>query len=56
MDPIANLVYNGLGNDIDSVFVAGEQIIQDGKCLRNDEQHLLSETQKVAKILWGKAS
>jgi 5-methylthioadenosine/S-adenosylhomocysteine deaminase len=54
IDPIANLVYNGLGNDIEAVFVAGEQLIQDGKSLKIDEQHLLSETQKVTKLLWKK--
>ena len=55
MDPVANLVYNGQGNDIDSVFVDGECLVRGGKCLKIDEHRLLAEVQEVAKTLWEKS-
>ncbi len=53
-DPIANLVHNGLGSDVEMVFVDGELLIQDGRSLRLDEQAILDDIQARAANLWRK--
>ena len=53
-DPIANLVHNGLGSDVDMVFVDGELLIQDGIPIHIDEKELLEEVQSRSNFLWEK--
>ncbi len=53
-DPIANLVHNGLGSDIDMVFVDGELLIQNGIPTHIDEKELLEEVQSRSNVLWEK--
>jgi 5-methylthioadenosine/S-adenosylhomocysteine deaminase len=56
MDPIANLIYNALGNDIELVFVDGKCLVKDGKCINIDENRLLSEAQELTRSLWRKSN
>ena len=53
-DPVANLVHNGLGSDVDMVFVDGELLIKNGQPTRVDEQSILDEAQARSNALWKK--
>ncbi|HSQ26250.1 MAG TPA: amidohydrolase [Anaerolineales bacterium] len=53
-DPVANLVHNGLGSDVDMVFVDGELLIKNGQSTRVDEQSILDEAQARSNALWKK--
>lgn len=44
--PDSALVYNANGNDVDTVFVGGEMVVQGGKSTRVDETALVDECQK----------
>ena len=37
INPVANLVYSATGDSVRHVFVAGEQVVKDGRCTRIDE-------------------
>lgn len=54
IDPIANLIHNGLGSDVEMVAVDGRILIEDGRHTQIDEQNLLREAQNVAQRLWQK--
>lgn len=53
-DAVANLVHNGLGSDVDMVFVDGKMLIKDGKPTLVDEQSILEEAQARSDALWKK--
>lgn len=53
-DPIANLVHNGQGSDIDMVMVDGYIVIKDGHAITIDEDALLREAQRASDALWRK--
>lgn len=40
INPVANLVYAATGDSVRHVFVAGEQVVKDGRCTRIDEREL----------------
>jgi 5-methylthioadenosine/S-adenosylhomocysteine deaminase len=40
INPVANLVYSATGDSVRHVFVAGEQVVKDGRCTRIDEREL----------------
>jgi len=40
INPVANLVYSATGDSVCHVFVAGEQVVKDGRCVRIDETEL----------------
>lgn len=40
INPVANLVYAATGDSVRHVFVAGEQVVRDGRCVRIDEGDL----------------
>ena len=54
IDPVANLVHNGLGSDVKMVFVDGELLIEDGKPVSFDEPELLKDVQSRTTALWQK--
>lgn len=54
IDPVANLVHNGLGSDIKTVFVDGKKLIADGHAEHIDEQDLLQDVQARTLSLWQK--
>ena len=43
INPVANLVYSATGNSVRDVFVAGEQVVADGKLTKIDESKLYEE-------------
>jgi 5-methylthioadenosine/S-adenosylhomocysteine deaminase len=54
IDPIANLIYNGLASDVEQVFVDGEQLVKDGRSTRVELEEVLLEVQGRTEALWDK--
>jgi 5-methylthioadenosine/S-adenosylhomocysteine deaminase len=54
IDPVANLVHNGLGSDVKTVFVDGQKLIEEGKHVYFDEPELLQDVQARTLSLWEK--
>ena len=54
VDPVANIVHNGLGSDVEMVVVDGHILLEDGTPQTINEQALLREVQGVARRLWDK--
>lgn len=54
IDPIANLVHNGLGSDVEQVYVDGERLVQNGRSTRVEFLEILAEAQNRAEALWKK--
>ena len=54
VDPVANFIHNGLGSDVDMVFVDGKLLIENGKSLHIDEESVLQEAQQLSDALWKK--
>ena len=52
LSPVGNLVHTGLGSDIETVIVNGEIVVQNGVCLKVDEEYFLREAQKIAEKKW----
>lgn len=50
-DPISHLVYAAYGSDVTTTIVDGNLLYYENKVLTVDEQHVLDEAQKQAKIL-----
>ena len=48
-NPVSNLVYSATGNTVKHVFVAGEQLVRDGRLTRIDEAALMDEVVKSAR-------
>jgi 5-methylthioadenosine/S-adenosylhomocysteine deaminase len=42
-NPVSNLVYSANGNSVQHVFIAGEQVLEDGKLTRIDHDDLMRE-------------
>ncbi len=53
-DPVANLVHNGLGSDVELVFVDGELQVEKGNSTRIEEQAILDDAQARTIHLWNK--
>jgi len=64
-NPVSNLVYSATGNTVKHVFVAGEQVLRDGRPTRIDQDDVMREVvragervtgrlnmKKVMKLLW----
>ena len=51
INPVANLVYSATGESVRHVFVAGEQVVKDGKCARIDETELYRHIPRVMERL-----
>ena len=43
INPVANLVYSATGDSVRDVFVAGEQVVADGRLTKVDESKLYDE-------------
>lgn len=54
VDPVMNLVHNGLSSDIRDVYVGGIKVIENGRSLFVDEAELLKEAQERCLRLWEK--
>ncbi|MBI3916901.1 MAG: amidohydrolase family protein [Betaproteobacteria bacterium] len=47
-NPVSNLVYSATGNTVRHVFIAGEQVVRDGRLTRVDQDALLREVEASA--------
>ena len=47
-NPVSNLVYSATGNTVKHVFVAGEQVVRDGRLTRIDQDAVMREVGKTA--------
>jgi 5-methylthioadenosine/S-adenosylhomocysteine deaminase len=47
-NPVSNLVYSATGNTVKHVFIAGEQVVRDGRSTRVDEDALMREVAAAA--------
>lgn len=54
VDPVANLVHSGNGNDVESVIIDGQLVEQNGVIQTVDEENILVQAQKAADRIWQK--
>jgi 5-methylthioadenosine/S-adenosylhomocysteine deaminase len=47
-NPVSNLVYSATGNTVKHVFVAGEQVVRDGRLTRLDQDEVVREAARAA--------
>ena len=47
-NPVSNLVYSATGNSVKDVFIAGEQVLKDGKLTRIDHDALMQQVGESA--------
>ncbi len=52
IDPVSNLVHNGLGSDVKTVLVDGQKLVSEGRPLFFDEPGLLRDVQARTLGLW----
>jgi len=50
-DPISHVVYAGSGRDVKDVFVAGKQLVKDGRCLTLDEEQIIEQANRMFQTL-----
>lgn len=53
-NPVSNLVYSATGNTVKHVFVAGDQVVRDGKLTKIDEADVMREVAKTAERIAGR--
>jgi 5-methylthioadenosine/S-adenosylhomocysteine deaminase len=53
-NPVSNLVYSATGNTVQHVFVAGSQVVRDGRMVHVDEAALYREVQAAAQRIAGR--
>lgn len=53
-NPVSNLVYSATGNTVKHVFVAGEQVVRDGRLTRIDERQVMREVAKAGERITGR--
>lgn len=53
-NPVSNLVYSATGNTVKHVFVAGEQVVRDGRLTRIDQDVIMQEVGKTAARIAGR--
>jgi len=53
-NPVSNLVYSATGNTVKDVFVAGKQVVRDGRLVEVDEAALLKEVRAAATRIAGR--
>lgn len=54
IDPIANLVHNGIGSDIITVLIDGDVIVDEESVSTVDESEVMKMAQKSTELLWKK--
>lgn len=50
-DPISHVVYAGSGRDVQDVFVAGVQVVENGMCLTLDEEYIKEQANRMFQTL-----
>lgn len=53
---IGNLIHLGLGNDVDTVIVNGEIVVEKGIVLRVDEKEIMRDARRIAQLKWSKSN
>lgn len=53
-NPVSNLVYSATGNTVKHVFVAGEQLVRDGRLTRIDEADVMRAVRDTARRIAGR--
>lgn len=53
-NPVSNLVYSATGNTVKHVFVAGEQVVRDGRLTKIDQDAIMQEVGKTAARIAGR--
>jgi len=53
-NPVSNLVYSATGNTVKHVFVAGEQVVRDGRLTKIDQDQVMREVSETAERIAGR--
>jgi len=53
-NPVSNLVYSATGNTVKHVYVAGEQVVRDGRLTKIDQDAVMREVQTTAERIAGR--
>lgn len=53
-NPVSNLVYSATGNTVKHVFVAGDQVVRDGRLVRIDQDQVMREVIQAGKRITGR--
>ncbi|MBO9521350.1 MAG: amidohydrolase family protein [Nocardioidaceae bacterium] len=51
-DPLRNLVWNARPSDVDVVLVDGRLVVERGRCVAVDEDHVVAEAADAVAVLW----
>lgn len=54
-DVVATLVYAARGSDVETTVVGGELVVENGRCVRVDEEAICAEARERARLLVGRA-
>ena len=54
IDPVANLIHSGNGNDVETVIIDGQLVEHNGVIQTVDEENILVQAQKAADRIWQK--
>jgi cytosine/adenosine deaminase-related metal-dependent hydrolase len=53
-NPVSNLVYSATGNTVKHVFIAGDQVVRDGRLTQVDQDQIMKEVCKTAERIAGR--
>ena len=53
-NPVSNLVYSATGNTVKHVFIAGDQVVRDGRLTQVDQDQIMQEVCKTAARIAGR--
>jgi len=53
-NPVSNLVYSATGNTVKHVFIAGDQVVRDGRLTQVDQDQIMQEVSKTAERIAGR--
>jgi 5-methylthioadenosine/S-adenosylhomocysteine deaminase len=53
-NPVSNLVYSATGNTVKHVFIAGDQVVRDGRLTQVDQDQIMKEVNKTAERIAGR--
>jgi 5-methylthioadenosine/S-adenosylhomocysteine deaminase len=53
-NPVSNLVYSATGNTVKHVFIAGDQVVRDGRLTQIDQDQIMKDVQKTAERIAGR--
>ena len=51
---MSNLVYSATGNTVKHVFIAGDQVVRDGRLTQVDQDQIMKEVCKTAERIAGR--